>query len=110
MSSGKSLLVSCVLLVANFCLPIPVAARTHEDLANQKDCFSCHSIEVRVIGPAYKDVAARYAGRSDAVAQLTRKVMRGGSGNWGTSRMPANQQVNEQEARELVEWVLSLKD
>jgi cytochrome c len=77
------------------------------ELANTKDCFSCHSVDYKVIGPAYKDVAAKYAGNRNAEEALIKKVMHGGSGVWGSARMPANTQVNEVEARRLVEWVLS---
>lgn len=76
------------------------------DLADSKDCFSCHSVDYKVIGPAYKDVAAKYAGSRSAEEMLIKKVMHGGSGTWGSTRMPANR-VNEAEARKLVEWVLS---
>ncbi len=76
-------------------------------LADSKDCLSCHSVDDQSIGPAYKDVAEKYAGKQDAEAMLIKKVMHGGSGTWGTTRMPANSQVNEEEARILVEWILS---
>jgi len=102
-----SLRMACVsMLVA--C--IPGMALANADLADQKDCFSCHSMSETSIGPSYKDVSARYAGRSDAVSVLTSKVLKGGSGSWGNQRMPANKRVNESEARALVEWVLSLKN
>ena len=71
--------------------------------------MACHSVDQKVIGPAYKDVAAKYAGQADAVAKLTTKVMKGGSGVWGAVPMPANPQVNEAEAKQLVTWILSLK-
>lgn len=79
------------------------------DLAKSKNCFACHSVNSKVIGPAYKDVAAKYAGQKDAENKLVQKVMKGGSGVWGSVPMPANTQVNEAEARTLVKWVLSLK-
>ena len=79
------------------------------DLAQKKNCISCHAIDQKVIGPAYKDVATKYAGQADAVARLSQKVMKGGSGVWGVVVMPANPQVNEAEARQLVQWILTLK-
>ena len=63
----------------------------------------------KVIGPAYKDVAAKYAGQADAVAKLSQKVIKGGSGVWGAVPMPANPQVNEAEAKQLVQWILTTK-
>ena len=79
------------------------------DLAQQKNCMACHAVDKKLVGPAYKDVAAKYAGQKDAVDKLTQKVLKGGSGVWGPVPMPANTQVSEAEAKQLVQWVLSLK-
>jgi cytochrome c len=85
-------------------------AWANADLAEEKDCFSCHAIDEKSIGPAYQDVAARYAGQPDAISLLMEKVLKGSRGDWGRRRMPANKNVSEAEARVLVEWVLSLKN
>jgi cytochrome c len=85
------------------------AALANADLAKAKNCIACHSVTNKVVGPSYKDVAAKYAGQKDAEDKLTQKVLKGGSGVWGTVPMPANAQVTEAEARTLVKWVLSLK-
>src|SRR5438477_12656420 len=79
------------------------------DLAQKKNCMACHAIDKKLVGPAYKEVAAKYAGQKDAVDKLAQKVMKGGSGVWGAVPMPANPQVNETEAKQLVQWVLSQK-
>lgn len=79
------------------------------DLAKAKNCMACHTVEKKLVGPAYKEVAAKYAGQADAVAMLTAKVQKGGVGVWGKVPMPPNPQVNEADAKTLVEWVLSLK-
>ena len=79
------------------------------DLAKAKNCLSCHAIQTKIVGPAYKDVAAKYAGQKDAEAKLVDKVMKGGSGVWGQMPMPPNTQVSEAEAHTLVKWVLSQK-
>jgi cytochrome c len=84
-------------------------ARANEQLAQSKNCMSCHRIDSKLVGPAYKDVAAKYAGQAGAVAKLTQKVMKGGAGVWGPVPMPANPQVSEAEATQLVQWILSLK-
>lgn len=85
-------------------------AHAQDALADKKRlCLSCHDIATKKIGPPFKEVAARYAGQGDAVAKLTQKVLKGGSGVWGQVPMPANPQVNEAEAKQLVEWVLSQK-
>ena len=78
-------------------------------LAQQKNCMACHSVDKKVVGPAYKEVAAKYAGQKDAVDKLTQKVLKGGSGVWGAVPMPANPQVSEAEAKQLVQWILTTK-
>jgi cytochrome c len=78
-------------------------------LATAKNCMACHAIDKKVVGPAYKDVAAKYAGQKDAADKLAQKIMKGGSGVWGPVPMPANTQVNEAEAKKLAAWVLTLK-
>ena len=77
--------------------------------AQKKNCMACHAIDKKVLGPAYKDVAAKYAGQKDAVDKLAAKVVKGGSGVWGNIPMPANPQVNDAEAKQLVAWILTLK-
>jgi len=94
-------------LVATVCLTAPAFA--DQALATAKNCMACHAIDKKVLGPAYKDVAKKYAGQKDAAAKLATKVMKGGSGVWGAVSMPANPQVNEAEANKLVAWILALK-
>ena len=84
-------------------------AFAQQDLAQKKNCMACHAVDKKLVGPAYKDVAAKYAGQKDAVDKLAQKVLKGGSGNWGAVPMPANPQVTEAEAKQLVQWVLTLK-
>jgi len=85
------------------------AALANADLAKAKNCMACHAVANKLVGPAFKDVAAKYAGQKDAEDKLVQKVMKGGSGVWGAIPMPANPQVNEAEARTLVKWVLAQK-
>ena len=80
-----------------------------EELAKAKNCLACHSITAKIVGPAYKDVAAKYAGQAGAEDQLVQKVLTGGAGVWGQVPMPPNSQVTESEARQLVRWVLQRK-
>ena len=79
------------------------------DLAQKKNCMACHAIDKKLVGPSYKDVAAKYAGQKDAVDKLAQKVVKGGSGAWGAVPMPANPQVTEAEAKQLVGWILTQK-
>lgn len=78
-----------------------------EALAKSKGCLGCHGIEKGIVGPAYKDVAKKYAGQNVA-DQLAQKVVKGGGGVWGGMAMPPNN-VTPEEAKTLVQWVLSLK-
>jgi len=80
-----------------------------EALAKSKNCMACHAVDKKLVGPAYKEVAAKYAGQPDAVATLATKVQKGGVGVWGKVPMPPNAQVNDADAKTLVEWILSLK-
>ena len=78
-----------------------------EALARSKNCLACHSVDTKVVGPALKDIAARYKGDDGAVATLSAKVKNGGSGVWGSMPMPPNA-LSDAEAEELVKWILSL--
>jgi cytochrome c len=85
------------------------SAFAQADLAKSKNCMACHAVGSKLVGPAYKDVAAKYAGQKDAEAKLVAKVMKGGAGVWGPVPMPANPQVSDAEAHALVKWVLAQK-
>ena len=78
-----------------------------EALAQSKNCLACHSIANKIVGPALKDIAAKYKGDAGAVATLAAKVKNGGGGVWGSMPMPPNA-VSEAEAETLVKWILSL--
>ncbi|VTU33257.1 Cytochrome c552 [Variovorax sp. PBS-H4] len=78
-------------------------------LATSKNCMSCHAVDRKILGPAFKDVAAKYKDNKGAADMLAAKIMKGGSGVWGAVPMPANNQVSEAEAKKLAAWVLSTK-
>jgi cytochrome c len=80
-----------------------------EALMKKDNCAICHSIDKKIVGPAYVDVAAKYKGDKDAVAKLSAKVKNGGSGVWGTIPMPPNAAVPDADIKELVTWILTLK-
>ena len=84
-------------------------AFANADLAQKKNCMACHAVDKKLVGPAYKDVAAKYAGQKDAAAKLADKVQKGGTGVWGQVPMPANPQVSADEAKALVACVLTHK-
>jgi cytochrome c len=79
------------------------------DLAKAKNCTACHAVDKKLIGPSYKDVAAKYATDKDGPTKLAKKVREGGVGAWGQIPMPANPQVNADEAAALVKWILTQK-
>lgn len=83
-------------------------AQADEALAKAKNCMACHAIDKKVVGPAYKDVAAKYKGDKAAVATLAAKIKAGGKGVWGEVPMPPNN-VTPEEATKLATWVLSQK-
>ena len=84
-------------------------ALADQALATSKNCMACHAADKKLVGPSYKDVAAKYAGQKDAVDKLAAKIQKGGSGVWGPVPMPANTQVSEADAKKLAAWVLSQK-
>jgi cytochrome c len=86
-----------------------VLADANLDLAQKSGCLACHAVDHKVVGPAYKDVAKKYAGDKGAEAKLVAKVKAGGSGVWGAIPMPPNAQVSDADVKKLVHWVLSLK-
>ena len=79
-----------------------------EALAKSSNCLACHSVENKIIGPAFKDIAAKYKGDDGAVAALTSKIKNGGSGSWGDIPMPPNAAVSDADIETLVNWILSL--
>ena len=83
-------------------------AQADEALAKAKNCMSCHAIDKKLVGPSYKDVAAKYKNDPKAEAMLVQKVMKGGAGVWGPVPMPANN-ISEADAKTLVKWVMSQK-
>lgn len=93
-------------LLATVFMAAPALA--DQALAQKKNCMACHAVEKKVVGPAYKDVAKKYAGQN-VEAKLVAKIKQGGSGVWGAIPMPANPQVSDAEAKQLAAWVLSLK-
>lgn len=88
---------------------VSAPAVADEALAKAKNCLACHATDKKVLGPSYKEVAAKYAGQKDAADKLAAKIIKGGVGVWGQIPMPANAQVNDAEAKKLVAWILTLK-
>ena len=103
----KNVLLAGAAFVACFTASAPVWADAA--LATAKNCTACHAVEKKVVGPSYKDVAAKYAGQADAIAKLAGKIVKGGAGVWGPVPMPANAQVSSEEATKLATWIMTQK-
>ena len=102
----KALLVT---LAATGALLVAGQASANQALAQKSGCLACHAVDKKVLGPAFKDVAAKYKGDKSAEGKLVAKVKAGGSGVWGPMPMPANTQVSDAEAKKLAAWVLTIK-
>lgn len=85
------------------------SANEGQALAQKNACMSCHGVDKKIVGPAFKEVAAKYAGDKTAADRLVAKVKTGGKGVWGQIPMPPNPQVKSEEAAKIIAWVLSLK-
>jgi len=83
------------------------AANASLELAQKSQCMLCHAVDKKLVGPAYKEVAAKYKGDATAEAKLIEKVKKGGSGVWGQVPMPPNTAVKDDDIKTLVKWVLS---
>src|SRR5262245_54310952 len=96
--------------------PAPVAAvaktsapASPEQMITKYGCTACHAVDHKVVGPALKDVAAKYKGQADAETHLKEKIRNGGSGVWGEIPMTPNPQVPDQDLQAIVKWVLAIK-
>src|SRR6187402_2053883 len=97
------------ILLATGLAVIAAHALANEELAKKNACTACHAIDKKLVGPAYKEVAAKYKGDKGAEAKLIEKVKKGGSGVWGQVPMPPNANVKDEDVKTLVKWILGLK-
>jgi cytochrome c len=101
-------LLAAGLLIAGSALAQKVDTKAAEALMQKSGCVACHAVDKKVIGPAYKDVAAKYKADKDAATKLAAKVKAGGTGVWGPIPMPPNAQVADADIKTLVAWILTL--
>jgi len=80
-----------------------------EAMMKKNGCAGCHEVDKKVIGPAFRDVAAKYKNDKDAAAKLRVKVKKGGTHVWGEAAMPPNVLASDNDIKELVDWILTLK-
>jgi cytochrome c len=85
------------------------AAQANEALAQKNNCLGCHSVANKLVGPAYKDVAAKYAGQADAQARVMESIRNGSAGQWGDLPMPPHPKLSDADLKKLASWVLSIK-
>ena len=98
-----------LLLAAVTGATLATPAFANPELAQKKNCMACHAVDKKVVGPAYKDVAAKYAGDKTAADKLAEKIQKGGSGVWGPVPMPPNVTVPDADIKSLVDWILAQK-
>lgn len=98
-------LIAATLIAAGVMVSAPAMANM--ELAKKSNCMSCHQVDKKLVGPAYKDVAAKYKGDADAVKKLAEKVKKGGKGVWGEVPMPPNAAVKDADIETLVKWILA---
>jgi len=98
-------LIATALIAAGLMASAPAMADLA--LAKKSNCMSCHTVDKKLVGPSYKDVAAKYAGKADAPKMLAEKVKKGGKGNWGEIPMPPNAAVKDADIDTLVKWILA---
>lgn len=96
-------------LFAALAASLAMPALASMELAQKNACTACHAVDKKLVGPSYKDVAAKYKGDAKAEAMLVEKVKKGGVGTWGQIPMPANANLSDADARTLVKWVLATK-
>jgi cytochrome c len=80
-----------------------------KQLLAKNDCLSCHKMDIKIVGPAYKDVAKKYPATAANYEMLTQKVIAGGSGNWGDVPMSAHPSVPPADIKKMVQYILSIK-
>ena len=102
----KARLVSAVAALALLSAGVVSA---NEELAKKSACLACHQTEKKLVGPAYIEVAKKYAGDAGAEAKLIAKVKAGGSGVWGAIPMPPNAAISDADIKTLVKWILAMK-
>jgi cytochrome c len=101
----KAVVVALSVAAATLALP----SQASEALAKKHNCLACHATDKKLVGPSYKEVAAKYAKDPAAQAKLADKVKKGGQGVWGQVPMPPNPSVPDAEVQALVKWILSQK-
>lgn len=97
--------IACIALALSALVGLPAWAG--KELAQKNACLACHAAEKKLVGPAYQDIAKKYASEKDAAQVLARSIKAGGSGKWGAVPMPAQPGLSEADATSLAQWILA---
>ena len=103
----KQFVIAAMMLAGAASTHAAVDAAKAQEIATKNACMGCHQVDKKLVGPAYKEVAAKYKGDKTAMAKLTDKVKKGGSGVWGPVPMPANPNISDADVKTVLEWILA---
>ncbi len=92
-----------------FAVFFATSGQANETLARKSDCLGCHAVAAKLVGPSFRDVAAKYAGQPDAVEQVSTSIRSGGVGKWGEIPMPPHAKLSPADVKKLAVWVLNSK-
>lgn len=98
----KAVCIAAVLITA-----AAVPARANQELAQKNACLACHAVDKKMVGPAYQEIAKKYAGQKGVEEMLARSIKAGGSGKWGPVPMPAQAALSDADAKTLAIWILA---
>lgn len=98
----KAVCIAAVLITA-----AAVPARANQELAQKNACLACHAVDKKMVGPAYQEIAKKYAGQKGVEEMLARSIKAGGSGKWGPVPMPAQAALSDADAKTLASWILA---
>lgn len=90
-------------------LLVASSVQASPELAAKNNCVACHQVDAKLVGPSFKEVAAKYAGKDDEAGYLVSKIKGGSTGVWGQIPMPPNVNVSDDDAKALAEWITTLK-
>jgi cytochrome c len=105
----KTLVSSLAVACAAALCAAPAAAQNVDEMLKKHACLSCHAVDTKLVGPSYKEVAAKYGTQKDAEKTLAEKVKKGGVGVWGQIPMPPNPAVPDKDVQAMVKWILGQK-
>lgn len=103
----KQFVIAALMLAGAASAHAAVDAAKAQEIANKNACMGCHQVDKKLVGPSYKDVAAKYKGDKNAMAHLTKKVKGGGAGVWGPVPMPANPNISDADLKTVLDWILA---